>query len=269
MLNGMMSRRIRMTAGWMGLYLGSLGAMGFAADQNEWLTDYHEAKSLAKQEGKPLLVAITASWCGPCRQMRQLTFQDERVKSLVGTKVLAVSVDADREPGVVSALGVAAYPTTYLFGANGELRKTWTGYQSAAEFSAELRQMIGGAAAQPERDPFGAVSALFPQNATTVAFSGFCLVSLLDDNRLRVGDDSVVTEFRGQTLQFHTLAHRDKFLKNPDRYWPVANGNCLLTEEPGDPRVGVRWQGRLWFFADRDHQQQFIRSPHRFVQNKL
>ena len=165
MLNGIMSQRIRMAAGWIGLYLGSLGAIGFAADQNEWLTDYHEAKSLAKQEGKPLLVAITASWCGPCRQMRQLTFQDDRVKSLVGTKVLAVSVDADREPGVVSALGVTAYPTTYLFGANGELRKTWTGYQSATEFSAELRQMIGGAPAQPERDPFGAVSAVAKASA--------------------------------------------------------------------------------------------------------
>lgn len=269
MLNGSLSRRSRMAAGWIGLCLGSFAAMGFAGDQSEWLTDYSEAKTLARQEKKPLLVAITASWCGPCRQMRQLTFQDERVKSLVGSKLLAVTVDADREPGVVSALGVTAYPTTYLFGPDGELRKTWTGYQSAAEFSAELRQMIGAGVSTPERDQFGAVSALFPQNATTVAFGGFCLVSLLDDNRLRVGDDSIVTEFRGQTLQFHSLAHRDKFLKNPERYWPVANGTCPLTEEQGDPRVGVRWQGRLWFFSDRDHQQQFIRSPHRFVQNKM
>lgn len=235
----------------------------------DWHTDFQAAQEIAKEKQRPLLVAVTATWCGPCRQMRQLTFTDVRIKQLLDSKIVAVSVDADQYPSVVSSLGISAYPTTIFFDASGNRRKTWTGFQHAAEFAAELETLTGMSKPATERDPFAPVSALFPQNSSPVAFGGFCLVSLLDDNRLRRGSEQVRLEYRGQTLSFQSAAHKQRFLDNPERYWPMANGVCPVTDQPGDPRVGVRWKGRLWFFTDRDRQQQFIRSPDRFSRNSI
>ncbi|OYW23192.1 MAG: hypothetical protein B7Z55_03790 [Planctomycetales bacterium 12-60-4] len=115
------------------------------------------------------------------------------------------------------------------------------------------------------------VSATAPANTVPVDFSGFCLVSLLDDNKLRRGAETIVAEHNGVRVCFYSAEHRDKFLADPGRYWPVANGNCLVTsretqqELPGDPRVGVLWKDRLWFFANRERQRQFMESPNRFA----
>lgn len=240
------------------------------ADEGDsgWLTDFSTARRLAREQQKPLLVSVTASWCGPCRQMRQLTFADDRVKRQLGNRMLAVMVDADHNSEVVASLGVTAYPTTILFDTAGNIRKTWTGYQSAGEFATELEQLTA-LNVTPSSGGFDPVSALYPQNGSRVAFGGFCLVSLLDDNKLRRGQEGVTAEYHGQKLSFATPQERTKFLQNPSRYWPVANGKCMVTDQPGDPRVGVRWQGRLWFFADRDRQQQFIRMPHRYSTQRL
>lgn len=234
-----------------------------------WLADFQAAQELAKEKQRPLLVAITATWCGPCRQMRQLTFTDGRIQQLVESKIVAVAVDADQYPSVVTSLGITAYPTTILFDAAGNRRKTWTGFQRANEFAVELEQLSGAGQPSAERDPFAPVSALYPQNSSPVAFGGYCLVSLLDDNKLRHGLHEFRLEYRGEKLSFQSEAHKQRFLANPERYWPVANGVCPVTAQPGDPRVGVRWKGRLWFFSDRDRQQQFIRSPDRFSRNSI
>lgn len=272
MSNGMVSRAVRClgTGLTLALAAATLSHRAVAEDAHaDWQTEFQAAQEIAKEKQRPLLVAITATWCGPCRQMRQLTFTDSRIKQLVDSKIVAVSVDADQYPSVVSSLGITAYPTTIFFDAAGNRRKTWTGFQHAAEFAAELETLSGMVQPPAERDPFAPVSALFPQNSSPVAFGGFCLVSLLDDNRLRRGSEQVRLDYRGQTLSFQSAVHKQRFLDNPDRYWPMANGICPVTSQPGDPRVGVRWKGRLWFFTDRDRQQQFIRSPDQFSRRSI
>ena len=152
----------------------------------------------------------------------------------------------------------------------GEIRHRWIGFQGASSFLSDLRTLASQTSRSQGEDEFPAVSALFPSNSSRFGFGAFCLVSLLDDNQLRRGIDNYVAEYRGVTLCFHSPAHRDRFFANPDRYWPVANGNCLVTSreqqhsEPGDPRVGVLWKNRLWFFADRDRQRRFMQAPDRF-----
>lgn len=272
MLIGSRSRFVSRLGFGLSLVFAANSLLGNAVAEEaavDWQHDFAVAQDIAKEKGRPLLVAVTATWCGPCRQLKQLTFTDSRVKQLIETKLVAVSVDADQYASVVSQLGISAYPTTIFFDAAGNRRKTWTGFQHAQGFAAELETLIGTAAPQAEKDPFAPVSALFPQNSSPVAFGGYCLVSLLDDNKLRRGSDTVRMEYRGQMVSFHSESHKQRFLANPERYWPIANGVCPLTSEPGDPRVGVRWKGRLWFFSNRDRQQQFIRSPDRFARNSL
>jgi YHS domain-containing protein len=205
--------------------------------------------------------------------MESLTFTDSRVRRLVDERFVAVSVDSDRHADVVSAFGVSALPTTLVI-KGGEPVKRWTGFQDAASFARDLEgQATGGKV--DAKDEFAAVSAIYPSNSHRFGFAGYCLVSLLDNNLLRRGGTEFTAEHQGVTLSFHTAEHRDLFVRNPEKYWPVANGNCLVTsseahaEEAGDPRVGVNWKGKLWFFADRNRQQQFIRAPHRFAPDSL
>jgi thiol-disulfide isomerase/thioredoxin/YHS domain-containing protein len=238
-----------------------------------WRTDYPEARQEAQSQGKPLLITITASWCGACRQMDQLTFTDSRVKAVVEEKFVAVSVNSDQHPNVVSAFGVSALPTTLVI-TDGEPTKRWVGFQNAATFAKDLETLVGASSAKPA-DEFAPVSAVYPSNSPKLGFAGFCLVSLLDNNLLRRGDAKFTADHQGVRVCFHSEEHRDLFVRNPEKYWPVANGNCLVTsqehhgEQLGDPRVGVMWKGKLWFFADRTRQQQFMRAPERFAPNAL
>jgi YHS domain-containing protein/thiol-disulfide isomerase/thioredoxin len=242
-----------------------------AGDMLAWRTDFTTAKQEAAADGRPLLVTITAVWCGACRQMQQLTLSESRVARIIQQSYIPVKIDADAEPQLITALGIQAFPTTLLVQADGQVRHRWVGYQGAAEFASELERHATTSSARPAVEAVAPpISALFPTNGTHVAFEGFCLVSLLDANKLRRGDASLTAEYRGQTVCFASDEFRQRFLRNPARFWPVANGNCLVTSNDrhedslGDPRAGVRWQGRLWFFADRERQQQFLRSPSRF-----
>jgi thiol-disulfide isomerase/thioredoxin len=252
-----------------GLLLVSPVIVGAAS----WRSDYPQARTDAQSQGKPLLVTITASWCGACRQMDQLTFTDSRVRRLVDERFVAVSVDSDQHPDVVSAFGISALPTTLVL-VNGDPVKRWVGFQDASSFARDLESFATGDK-PAEKDEFAPVSAIYPSNSNRLGFAGYCLASLLDNNILRRGETEFTAEHLGVTLCFHSAEHRDSFLKDPQKYWPVANGNCLVTsreahaEEVGDPRVGVLWRGKLWFFADRERQQQFLRAPHRFAPDSL
>lgn len=238
-----------------------------------WRTDYEQAIADAKTQNKPVIATVTAVWCGACRQMQQLTLKDPQVARVIEERFVAVSIDGDQRADLVSSLGISAFPTTFVIDAQGKVIHRWVGFQNAGSFNRELQGFAGPS--NSVATEFPAVSALYPSNASPFAFSGFCLVSLLDENQLRRGGETFVAEYRGSRVCFHSAAHRDKFIAQPDRYWPVANGNCLVTSReqhastPGDPRVGVLWKNRLWFFADRERQRRFMRSPHQFAQDRL
>jgi YHS domain-containing protein len=119
-------------------------------------------------------------------------------------------------------------------------------------------------AANPSED---LASALEPENAIRFGFGGYCLVSLLNEAKVREGSSEFTTEYRGQTICFHTDENRQQFLADPERYWPVANGECLVSSREGsnsgqgDPRMAVTWRGKIWLFSDRECQRRFIESP--------
>lgn len=238
-----------------------------------WRSDFEAALETARQEKKPVLATVSAVWCGACRQMQQLTLNDGQIARLIESRFISVVIDGDQRADLVSRYGVTAFPTTFVLDANGKVLKQWVGFQSSSGFLGELQAQSG---VKPgDVDEFPAVSALYPTNASPFEFGGFCLVSLLDDNKLRRGVDNYFAEYRGVRICFYSEEHRHRFLSNPDRYWPVGNGKCLVTsredhqEQPGDPRVGVLWKNRLWFFADRDRQRKFILSPDRFSNGSL
>ena len=75
----------------------------------DWRTSYRLAAAEAARDGKPLLVRVTANWCGPCRQMKQLTFADSRVIELVQSGYIPLIIDADENPDLVAEFRVEAF----------------------------------------------------------------------------------------------------------------------------------------------------------------
>ncbi len=101
---------------------------------------------LAGQEGRPVVVNIWASWCAPCRT--EMPLLQNAADTYAGEAVIlgVASNDDPREakrflddlgldyPNVFDAtgeirvaLGVSAYPTTYVFGPDGTIKSRVNG----------------------------------------------------------------------------------------------------------------------------------------------
>lgn len=256
-------------ATWIGLSAGSRADDETPIKTISWRTSYAAAADEAAREGRPLLIEFTAVWCGACRQMQQLTFRDRRVIEYVESAYVPLVIDADEHSDLVSGFRIEAFPTTLVVSPELKVVKRLTGYQSASTLLPELEKLVqeqfaGNVVVQP-------VSAIKPTNATQFAFEGFCLVGILEDHKLRRGKPDFTATYRDQEVCFYSEEHRKKFLANPEKYWPVANGKCLVTEQEahqdavGNPRNGVTWRGKLWLFSDRESQRRFMQSPRKYV----
>jgi YHS domain-containing protein/thioredoxin-related protein len=239
------------------LSCGSNAARGWEV---RWQTDLKTAAREARRQQKPMLVEFTASWCGYCRRMKQTTFRDREVIRHVNGCFVPVSVDADKNRELMRAVGVTGLPTTVIISPKFEIVKKITGYQTPAQMSRHL----GGLCPQREL----AKTAVRPEPP---AFGGRCLVSMLDDRKLRSGSAKFVTRYRGRTLQFASAENKRKFDAAPKKYWPAAEGDCPVTlrenavRVTGDPTSAVIYRGRLWFFASMQEQKQFAKSPAKYA----
>lgn len=238
----------------------------------DWRSSYRQAVDEANRDGKPLVVCVTASWCGPCRQMKQLTFNDSRVIDIVQAQFVPYMIDADEHPELVTAFGIEAYPTTMVIAPDLSILKRLPGFQAPSDLVSVMNSL--GNSSSTVRNSLASdepASALSPTNAVTFGFDGYCLVSILEESRVQRGSAEFVAEHRGQMICFQSDVHRQKFLSNPEKYWPVANGQCLVSSREGtemgkgDPRMAVTWRGRIWLFSDRERQQRFIQTPLYYV----
>jgi uncharacterized protein YyaL (SSP411 family) len=64
---------------------------------------WNEAIAKAKRENKPIFLDIYATWCGPCKMLKEKTFTNGEVVQFYNSHFINVSLNGEKGDGVVLA----------------------------------------------------------------------------------------------------------------------------------------------------------------------
>lgn len=237
-----------------------------------WQTDLKQAAREAARTKKPMLIRVTASWCGPCKKMKATTFKDAEIAARINGCFVPVSVDHDTNPQFVKTVEANVLPMTLIISPDLKVIKRIKGFHTAAQLKSELDGLCPSTPTSTTDSRVQiAASRNLPASRSIAgrapSFGGYCLVSMLDDRKLRRGDARFATSYRGHIVRFTNDVARQRFLAAPTRYWPMLDGNCPVSKNSngrrpaGTPRVPVIYRNRLWFFADRAARRTFASKP--------
>ena len=106
---------------------------------------FEAALAQAKAEGKPVLLDLYATWCGPCHKLDAEVFPAEEVANITDGMV-AMRIDAESEAGIplVERYHVVGYPTVLLLRADGTEIDRIFGFLPAKEFATALTDDLSG-----------------------------------------------------------------------------------------------------------------------------
>lgn len=95
-----------------------------------------------------------------------------------------------------------------------------------------------------------------------VAIHGYDPVAYFDQGRPIEGEKGLATEWRGATWRFASAAHRETFLKDPERYAPQYGGFCAWAMTRGefadvDPTAWRIVAGKLYLNYDAAIQKKW------------
>ncbi|OBK33916.1 thiol reductase thioredoxin [Mycobacterium sp. 1245111.1] len=86
----------------------------------------------------PTVVHFSASWCGPCAQVRRVVNQ-----VCDGLEQVAhVEIDMDANPAAARRLSVLSLPTTFIFDAEGRQRYRTSGVPKADDLRSALTPLL-------------------------------------------------------------------------------------------------------------------------------
>ena len=100
--------------------------------------NYGSALAASKADGKPVVLAFTATWCAPCRQLKASTLSDAAVKKELEDNFHFYLVDTDDEKGLTKKFKVSALPTIKVVDSNERELDSKAGIQKPKEFIAWL-----------------------------------------------------------------------------------------------------------------------------------
>lgn len=93
-----------------------------------WQPSFPLALEMARKEGKPVFLYMSAAWCTICRRVERDSFSDPEVVSSLGSFV-PVAVDIDQYPWVGRRYNVAAVPAFLVLDGRGQIRSFAFGFQ--------------------------------------------------------------------------------------------------------------------------------------------
>src|SRR5476649_2189868 len=94
--------------------------------ENAW----SEALKQAAAQNKYIFVDAYASWCGPCKMLKNTTFKDAKVAAFYNKNFVNISIDMEKGvgPKLAAEWQMQAYPTLIIFNPQGKAVLGTVGY---------------------------------------------------------------------------------------------------------------------------------------------
>jgi thiol:disulfide interchange protein len=92
--------------------------------------DWDQALKAAHDENKLIFLDIYATWCGPCKMLKQYTFTDSAVGAFFNRNFINVSVDGEKGvgPQLAQQYSIEGYPTLIVADETGKVILFTAGY---------------------------------------------------------------------------------------------------------------------------------------------
>lgn len=97
----------------------SINAQGM--NKIEWLSDVEQAKKIASEQNKLVLLHFDAAWCRPCKALETYVFKSSAVIKSIGENVVPVKLDADTELNLVNEYDVSMVPFDVIITPGGRV----------------------------------------------------------------------------------------------------------------------------------------------------
>jgi YHS domain-containing protein len=262
------------------LSLGSLE--GMEPDTIAWRDDYGTAFEEAKSTNRLLWIQFTGPWCPNCTRMERESFPDPDIIQHARRSFVPLKLRSDIHEQLALGFNLSALPATVIVAPTCEVVAIRQGFLGPDDLDSLLHEVVAArrgstapanpasasTAAAPARSKPGPTG---PKSESQLALSGYCPVSLISGRRLVQGQAEYTVQHEGRVYRFANLVMSNLFRRDPQRYVPVNNGHCPVTQvehgavQPGNPKWGVLYQGRLYLCATEESRRRFLKDPARYA----
>jgi thioredoxin 1 len=92
--------------------------------------DWSLALKNAKDQNKLVFLDIYATWCGPCKMLKQYTFSDKGIGDFFNNNFINVSIDGEKGvgPQLAQQYSIEGYPTLIVADSTGKPVLVTAGY---------------------------------------------------------------------------------------------------------------------------------------------
>jgi tetratricopeptide (TPR) repeat protein len=112
-------------------------------DRINFITDYDQAKTMAGESGKSMIIGFYTDWAPWCDSLDANTYSDSLVISLSSDNIF-VKIDADIDTALANQFGINGYPTVVITKPDGdEIDRIW-GYLPPIEFYNQVQLYLQG-----------------------------------------------------------------------------------------------------------------------------
>lgn len=122
------------------LYVGTSSGQGiqFNTSFESWEAVLQEAQ----RQKKPIFVDVYTTWCGPCKQLDNKVFNQQKVGDYFNAQFLCVKIDAEKGYGLEFAkqYQITSFPSLLFFTSSGEIAFKSLGFKDVDPMLATGRQ---------------------------------------------------------------------------------------------------------------------------------
>ncbi len=249
-----------------------------------WRADYGGALEEARATNRLVWIQFSGPWCPNCLRMERDSFPDANVIEHSQRSFIPLKLRSDVHEQLALAFNLSGLPATVLVTPNREIVAVHQGYLGPDDLDELLSQGLATwrereASSKKEADArkdvattdAGKADAEKAKKEPLLALSGYCPVTLITQRKLVAGRAEHTVEHDGHVYRFAGEAQKARFRQDPERFIPVNRGNCPVAqveqsaEQPGSPRWGLLYQGRLFVFASDEARHRFLDEPQRYA----